>query len=360
MATPADHQAARRPPPPPEDWVTLSPRESGRRLLPAGHVLVVAAIALIVGSFLNAPGLRKTAQIQPNGWRRDVALDLTKPLADVSHDIFADRPRKAIQDALGRSGDDVIVTSISLPPARTTTPSQTGKPTLPAHRPVFTAAHPLRVWAGGDSLSIVPGESVLGLAAASSAMKPVGPVDGRVATGLTRPDVFDWFGYLRKVGRKLKPNVVVLSFGANDTNSFMTGLPAGKSESAFGSDEWIAEYRRRVGGIMDEMLNQGRDVVWIGLPVARDDAVSRQFETINAIVREEAEKRAGRVVYVDTYLLFEDEHGRYAEYLPDSQGELVRMRSPDGIHFERAGGEVVARKVDDALHQLYDLRPASG
>ena len=336
----------------------MSPRESGRRLLPAGHVLVVAAIALIIGSFLNAPGLRKTAQIQPNGWRRDVAIALTRPLAELSHDIFTDRPRRAIQDALGRSGDDAIVNTISLPPARTTrtTSSGRGAPAAIANRPVFTPAHPLRVWAGGDSLSIVPGESVLGLAGATSNMRPVGPVDGRVATGLTRPDVFDWFGYLRKVGRKLKPNVVVLAFGANDTNSFMTGLPAGHPQSTFGTAGWIAEYRRRVGGIMDEMLNQGRDVVWIGLPVAKSDMISRQFETINAIVREEAEKRAGRVAYVDTYLLFEDSHGNYAEYLPDSQGELVRMRSPDGIHFERPGGDLVARKVDEALHRLYDLR----
>ena len=49
----------------------LGPR---RRLQPAGHVVVVGVLALLLGALLNASGLRKTAESQNPGWKRDVSL----------------------------------------------------------------------------------------------------------------------------------------------------------------------------------------------------------------------------------------------------------------------------------------------
>src|SRR5581483_1612061 len=91
--------------------------EDGRRALSAGHALAIAVLALALGSLLNAPGLHKSAYNQPQGWQRDVALALTGALADVSHALLLDRPRRALQAALGRSGEDRIDTTIALPPA---------------------------------------------------------------------------------------------------------------------------------------------------------------------------------------------------------------------------------------------------
>ena len=48
---------------------------------------------------LNAPGIHKTAYNQPDGWKRDVALAVTGPLADVSRALRLDRPRAARQGA---------------------------------------------------------------------------------------------------------------------------------------------------------------------------------------------------------------------------------------------------------------------
>ena len=52
-----------------------------RRLSSAGHALVVCVLALAIGLLLNAPGAHKTAYNQPAGWKRDVALAVTGPLA---------------------------------------------------------------------------------------------------------------------------------------------------------------------------------------------------------------------------------------------------------------------------------------
>ena len=86
---------------------------------------------------------------------------------------------------------------------------------------------------------------------------PVARVDGRLATGLERPDVFNWFTYIRDALVRLEPRAIVVSFGANDDHDYMTGIPPGITIGPFGSSSWIDEYRRRVGGLMDEITAAG-------------------------------------------------------------------------------------------------------
>ena len=199
-AAPAERPAAPRERP-------RAPRDEGprRRQWSAGHALVVCVLALVIGLLLNAPGIHKSAYNKPDGRQRDVALALTGPLAGVSHALLLDRPRKGVQALVGRSGADEIHTDIGLPaPAPAGKPSRTPTPTTP---PVSTPSKPrklafspkrkLRIWVAGDSLVITPGYAIVRAAGTSPAMEPVGTVDGRIATGLTRPDVFNWFDEIR-------------------------------------------------------------------------------------------------------------------------------------------------------------------
>ncbi len=195
---------------------------------------------------LNAPGLHKSATIQPEGWKRDLALALTEPLTTVSEALLLDQPRRGLKAALGRSEDDEIDTGIAVPnPPPGETPTS---PTKPPPREKFTPQRPLKLWIAGDSLVVVPGQSILRAVGDRRAIEPIGDVDGRIASGLERPDVFNWFDHLSEVMRKEKPRAVVLMFGGNDDHGFMTGLPEGREVGAFGSPSWTAEYRRRVGG----------------------------------------------------------------------------------------------------------------
>lgn len=330
--------------------------EGGRRLQSAGAAIVVALVGLLLGVVLNAPGLHKSASSQPEGWKRNVALAVTKPLQSVSSALFLDRPRRALKAALGRSSDDEIDTAVNVPspPTKPTGNGSHPKPP-PANRTKFTPQHKLRMWIAGDSLVIVPGESLLRAAGGSPVLDPVGPVDGRISTGLERPDVFNWFTHLRDVMKQDEPNAVVLMFGGNDDHDFMTGLPEGVTIGPFDSASWVAEYRRRVGGLMDTITRDGGFLVWIGLPITHDPAQTRRFDTINAIVQSEAAKRPGRVTYLDTYFNFAGDDGGYAQYLTTDSGKLVKMRADDGVHFERAAGDLIAREVLQRLNQRFDL-----
>jgi hypothetical protein len=341
-----------------------------RRLHPAGQAIVVAVGALLLGAFLNARGLHKTAQSMNPSWKRDLGLALAKPLQTVSDDTGLGYPRRGLKAILGRSSDDDIVTAIVLPPPPPVTHPQTpppppllhqGKPPPPPppppppKKPAFSPHRPLRVYIGGDSLVIVPGESLL-RAMGSKVYKPIDAVDGHVATGLERPDVYNWFDRIRQVMKQDKPNVVVVAFGANDDHSYMTGLPSGVSLGDFGSAAWIKEYRRRVGGFMDTVIRGGGFIVYLGMPIVQSPSESRDFDLINRILYQEAKKRAGHALYVDTWFQFADpKTGGYAEYLKNAHGDLVKVRANDGVHFEPAGGDIIARLVLKAINKQFDL-----
>jgi hypothetical protein len=325
--------------------------EDGRRLWSAGHALVVALLALLLASLLNAQGLHKAAYNRPAGWQRDAALALTGALAGVSHALLLDRPRQGLQALLGRGGADVIDTAVELPATR----GRADVAPTPRTRIAFTPERRLRLWVAGDSLLIVPGWSIVRAAGASPAIQPLSGVDGRVATGLARPDVFNWFKHIREQMRSLRPDAVVLGFGANDDHGYMTGLPKGLELSTFGSPAWRQEYRRRVAGVMDTVTRGGGYVVWIGLPLTSDAEQTHRFETINAIAQAEARRRAGRVAFLDTYTLFASDTGGFTEYQPDLSGRQVKVRAADGIHFERAGGDLIAREVLRRLNAAFDL-----
>jgi uncharacterized protein len=326
--------------------------EEGRRLHSAGGAVVVSLAALVVGAVLNAPGLHKSATIQAEGWKRDVALAVTEPLSSVSEALYIDRPRRALKAALGRTEDDEIDTAVAVPKP----PEPAGKPAVePPKREKFSPERKLRLWIAGDSLVVVPGQSLLRAAAGSPVIEPVGPIDGRIASGLERPDVFNWFRHIPKELRKRKPRAVVVMFGGNDDHGFMTGLPEGTEIGSFWSPTWEAEYRRRVGGIMDSVTREKAFLVWIGLPITRDAEQTRRYDRINAIVHSEAAKRPGRVSYLDTYFFFEGDDGGYAQYVSDDSGKLVKMRAEDGVHFERAAGDLIAREVLERLNKRYDL-----
>lgn len=325
--------------------------EDGRLLSSAGHGIAVAVLALAVGALLTAPGMHKSAFNQQPGVRRDVALAITGPLAGVSHALLLDRPRQLVRDAIGRDDGDRIDTEIALPPAA---PVASAPAPAPPALPVFTPKRKLRLWVAGDSLVLTPGYSLVRAAGASPVIQSVG-VDGRVGTGLERPDVFNWFTEIRAQVTRLRADVVVLGFGGNDDHRYMTGLPAGVTVDGFGTPSWRREYARRVGGLLDTVARAGAVAVWIGLPITRSRKQTQRFDIINSVVAREVRKRPGRAIYVDTYAMFAGDNGGYAEYLQGANGTSIKVRADDGVHLESAGGDMVARAVLKRLNETFDL-----
>ena len=157
--------------------------------------------ALVFGALLIAPGMHKSSFNGQPGTKRDVTLALTGALAGVSHALLLDRPRKARperdrprrrrrdrrRDRRAADGRDAEAgrQPTTQPPSRwSRSPRRSGS---------SRRKKKLRLWIAGDSLVITPGYSIVRAAGGSPVIESVGGVDGHVATGLTRPDVFNWF-----------------------------------------------------------------------------------------------------------------------------------------------------------------------
>jgi hypothetical protein len=349
-----------------------SPTEEGRRLATAGRALAVMVLALVLAALMNAQNIYKSVYNKPEGTQREVALAFAGALREVSMALRLDRPRAWFEDAIGRE-HATIDTEIVLPtppPPVTTTPAlgeATGVPTgerapePPAaaeeeaapEKVVFTPRNKMRLWIAGDSLVITPGYAIYRAFGQNEAVQKLGDVEGRVATGLTRPDVFNWFTHISETMKGRRPDLVVFNFGGNDDHDLMTGLPKDLSLDGFGGQEWIEEYRRRVGGVMDLVNQAGGFVVWLGLPVTDDGARNRRWRVLNRAVLSEAQRRVGKVAYIDMYGMLSRD-GEFASYLKNEDGELERVRAPDGIHLERTGGDIIANQVIREVREVYD------
>jgi hypothetical protein len=203
----------------------------------------------------------------------------------------------------------------------------------------------------GDALAQIPGE---GLERVGGAVDVVG-VESRLSTGLTRPDLYNWFTRIQKVPKQLHPKVAVLSFGADDAHSYMTGVPKGKTIGPLGSRSWDAEYRRRADGVTRELIAKGIYVVWLGLPIPDGPGFARTFPVVNGILSDVVDEHPGHAAYVDDWDLLADVHGRYTAYKRVG-GQLTLMRLPDGVHYTAAAGDLIAKQILKQLGAVYDVR----
>jgi uncharacterized protein len=342
-----------------EHWTEGTEVEPPRRQMAAGHVIIVGIVALLVGAFLNAPGLLQTAKRQPvDSFRRDFGLFFAEPLDDVSGFLQISRPHQWLEDWI--LADDAGRSARALPTPTTTAPDQE-QPATPA-RKAPTAAKPLRMWCGGDSLAQVPCDALIEQATGTGVITSVAPTESQVSTGLARPEVYNWPARLTEVTAGMDPGVTVIMFGANDDQS-LTNPDGGGAAGPFGTAEWDAQYASRVGGMMDQILaDKGGTIVWVGIPPINNEPRNGEYRHINEIYRSEAAKRAGRVEYVDTYSRFSTPEGTYTDFVACPPGtEPQSVRTPDQVHFNPTGGNCLASEILKSIDKLWNYtEPDSG
>jgi hypothetical protein len=203
-----------------------------------------------------------------------------------------------------------------------------------------SSTDPLRVLVLGDSLGIDLGDVLVnGLDATGVAQATL---DGEVATGLTRPDYFNWPAELAADLPKDTPQVVVVMIGANDAQD----LP-GPPDVPFGTPAWDATYRARVASFMAEATSQGAKVIWVGMPPMQDPGLSAAMAHIDGLVQQAAQHNPN-VDYVPSATVIGTPAGQYAPYLVVN-GQEVNVREPDGTHIAPGGAQLLAQAVEAAI-----------
>jgi hypothetical protein len=216
-----------------------------------------------------------------------------------------------------------------------------------------TAAKPLRLWVGGDSLAAGPSWAVFEAARATGVVKPL--AEYQVGTGLVRNEFWDWPKHMDAVVRARNPQVSVFMVGANDDQGIEIDGTSYKPPDA----QWVAAYRQRVRQVMTTLTADGRHLVWIGMPPMQDPAYSQSMGLLDGIMQQEAAKHP-RVQYIDAWAMFSaaGAPGTYAASVPDEHGTLVNMRLDDGIHLNVEGSQRLARAVLADIGKVATLPPS--
>ena len=174
---------------------------------------------------------------------------------------------------------------------------------------------------------------------------------GNDNSGLVRSDYYDWMKAAREIADDpKKPDMAVIMIGGNDRQALTADTGAQEALSP----KWRELYGSRVEGLIQIFKDKGIPVVWVGLPVMQPTGYSAAIAQINEIFRSSAAK-AG-VPFVDLWDKFTDEHGQYSAIGPDEKGQIVKLRSADGIHFTEAGSRKVALFVEGEIKRLYEER----
>lgn len=168
---------------------------------------------------------------------------------------------------------------------------------------------------------------------------------GKVSSGLSRPDYFNWEDEARILIAEYQPNVAIIMIGTNDAQSFQTTTREGRLVVyKYGTAIWDQEYRRRVQSFLHIFQENNVAVYWMGLPMMRDQPYRGRIEKLNGLQQTEA---AGfpNAVFVSTWLILADGNGNYAAALPDSRGIKQATHVSDGIHLTRFGGAKVVNEL---------------
>ena len=367
-----------------------------RRHTSATKAVIAMLVGLAVAALLSSESLVGLAERQPVGTGRDVALSAARNLHRASSFLSLDRPASALRSALGKDettydvadpntlANPVIASPTAEPDtasnpdmpanpdtASTPTNPNTAPPSSPAQpqttqpppttpssqnpssaltpapardlasRPI-TESDPLKLWAGGDSLSL---SLTVGFGRVTSPTLVDFTRDTQLSSGLTRKDFLDWPQRLARLLIEDRPDVLVVMFGGNDYQDviFNGQLLERPSQS------WLDFYRSRVAEAMDLLNQPGLQVIWVGQPVMRNDFYSEGMAHLNEIYRSEAVARSS-ITYFDTWSLFADLQGNYTDTI---DGTL--MREIDGIHLTTAGGIRLAEAIWRQVAPIWGL-----
>ncbi len=329
-----------------------------------GGVFLGGLLGLGIAILLNSATLLADAEKLPDGASRSVSLAFWKPIEASASAVGLTWPREALDRLIYGSGDEAeaiflkkdSVTAIEpqgsdagIEPSRSNEePHSSDAADLPISQTKLLAGGEggeFEVWVLGDSMVQFFGETFVAMA------EELPMVDGTsesvLSSGLSRPDYFDWPKRVAEIAGQHNPDVMILMFGGNDAQSIRT---AGSEWLPRFSDAWIAEYKKRIGAVMDLVADDDRVVLWVGQPPMKSNEFDNRMQLINELYKKEAATRPG-VKYLELRNLFTDEDGDYARYLPDSEGKMVDTRLSDGVHLSHWGGEWLAQLLLDEIRE---------
>ena len=335
--------------------------DSGAPGMPAGRVLVVILMTLLVWTLLYAPRMREAADAHPLGARRTASLIALAPFTALSDAVRLTGVTDSLERAVGLDPDAPPGGTLPSPDALPSVSVSVSPSPMPTEAPPIETLEPIRTPTHRDKLRVV----IVGDSLAAGVGYIAGRVfrpslvtiqqHGRISTGLARPDYFDWFAAMGQIVEGYDPDLVIVMIGENDFQSLQT--PSGKLETPSGTPEWPPAYEDRAEALMRIATEGGARVVWIGLPVQREPKRWNFIQRQNRLF-EEASTRVGDVAFLDSWDLFDAPDGGYTAFYRED-GRVEEVRESDGLHFTATGYEILVGETAELATEEFGLDPVA-
>ena len=234
-------------------------------------------------------------------------------------------------------------------------PGRPLRPPMPQPpKPAFDATRPLRVWIAGDSLVEVPGQAIQRAAGPETAVKVLG-VESRLSTGLSRPDLYNWFVRFGEAISQSAPDRGRLLLRRRRCPR-LHGRRARRAQARAARQPELERRvptpcRRRDPGVRSRRGSRPCGSGSRSPPAAATRGASRSSMRSCGPSPERIRRRRGTSTPGTCSTA---RRGKYTQYLRLG-GKVTLLRSADGIHFTDAAGDLIAVEVMEAFRELYDL-----
>ncbi|WP_051919504.1 DUF459 domain-containing protein [Basilea psittacipulmonis] len=165
------------------------------------------------------------------------------------------------------------------------------------------------------------------------------------STGLSYPNFFDWPRTIEDIinsDRSIK--LLVIFLGPNDPWDFPDPHKRGRYLK-FQSNEWESVYLSRVDRILNVCRKNNVKVIWLGIPFMKKDKLNSQMTYLDKLLKDYLQSK---VIWLPTKFLLSGNQPSYADSIKIN-GENVKMRSNDGIHFTPKAQKMIAEYIESYL-----------
>jgi hypothetical protein len=258
----------------------------------------------------------------------------------------------AVFKAPGRGCRFATTVNSSTPPTTTTGPGTSDSSTTLVSSKSSRALRRLPI---GRCVVLEVGDSLgndlgWGLAREASATRGLVLVQKDLSSsGLVTQWFYDWPRHFKTYLAQYHPQLVIMSFGANDEQ----GMVLKGRVAAFGSSAWREAYAARVRQMATLATKSGSFVLWVGLPVMEPTQYRQGASILNTLYSSVATKVPG-MTFLPTWNLFSTRAGQFRSAAWVNGAPSV-LRQPDGIHFTVVGENVLATYVAQQIAAIYHV-----
>ena len=170
----------------------------------------------------------------------------------------------------------------------------------------------------------------------------------KVASGLARPDFYDWFAQASKYVKKYQPDLVILHIVGNDCQSLVN---IDKSlHTAYSAPEWPAAYQERMRALLQIFKKAEVEVIVLGMSNVLPTGFRKRLLQSNQLIQ--GTTTAQQYRFISLWAISSDSNEQPLESILQN-GIRYPFFMDDGIHLSSQGAQYVANYIIESLDAQY-------